>query len=65
VPDRARISQAIDELELAAIDERQQYRAALAVCTAMDRMGSTREEVREVLGALDLLRAAGGHRSHG
>jgi hypothetical protein len=63
VPDKARINQAIDELQMAAIDEHQQYRAALTVCAEMERMGSSREEILEVLAALDLLHTADHHRS--
>lgn len=61
-PDRAKVSRAIDELQMDALDEHQQYLAALTVCAEMDRMGSTRNEVREVLAALDLLRVADGRR---
>lgn len=62
-PNKARVTQAIDELQMAAIDEHQQYRAALTVCAEMERMGSTREEMLEVLGALDLLHTADHRRS--
>jgi hypothetical protein len=62
VPDETKINQVIDELQMAAIDEHQQYRAALTVCAEMDRMGSTQEEVLEVLGALDLLHVVHGRR---
>lgn len=62
VPDDANASRAIDELQMAAIDEHQQYRAALTVCAEMDRMGCGHEEIREVLAALDLLRVADGRR---
>lgn len=61
-PDRAKLNRAIDELQMDAIDEHQQYLAALTVCAEMDRMGSSQEEVREVLAALDLLRVADGRR---
>jgi hypothetical protein len=63
VPDQAKLNRAIDELQMDAIDEHQQYLAALTVCAEMDRMGSSQEEVREVLAALDLLRVADGRRS--
>jgi hypothetical protein len=63
VPDKSQVNRAIDELQMEAIDEHQQYRAALTVCAEMDRMGSSKEEIREVLGALDLLRTADGRRS--
>jgi hypothetical protein len=33
------------------------------VCAEMERMGSTREEILEVLAALDLLHTADHHRS--
>jgi hypothetical protein len=51
-PDRAKVSH-------------QQYLAALTVCAEMDRMGSSQDEVREVLAALDLLRVADGRRRSG
>jgi hypothetical protein len=62
VPDRAMASRALDELQMDAIDEHQQYLAALTVCAEMGRMGSTPDDVREVLAALDLLRVADGRR---
>jgi hypothetical protein len=65
VSDDAKANPPIDELQMAAIDEHQQYRAALTVCAEMDRMGCTREELREVLGALDLLDVAHSRRRSG
>jgi hypothetical protein len=63
-PDQSTDRRSIDELQMDAIDEHQQYLAALTVCAEMDRMGSTQDEVREVLAALDLLRVADGRRRH-
>jgi hypothetical protein len=65
VPDDAKANPPIDELQMAAIDEHQQYRAALTVCAEMDRMGCTHDELREVLGALDLLGVAHSRRRSG
>jgi hypothetical protein len=63
-PDQSTDRRSIDELQMDALDEHQQYLAALTVCAEMDRMGSTQDEVREVLAALDLLRVADGRRRH-
>jgi hypothetical protein len=63
VPEKPKIDRAIDELQMEAIDEHQQFQAALTVCAEMDRMGSSRDEIREVLGALGLLHTADGRRS--
>jgi hypothetical protein len=63
-PDQSTDRRSIDELQMDAIDEHQQYLAALTVCAEMDRMGSPQDEVREVLAALDLLRVADGRRRH-
>lgn len=37
------------------LTEEQRHRAALNVCSAMERQGRSRDQMREVLDALDLL----------
>jgi hypothetical protein len=54
MPDKARISQHIDALEMTPLDDEQRRRAALTVCTAMSRSGNTVAEIRCVLAALGL-----------
>jgi hypothetical protein len=54
MPDKSRITQHIDALEMTPIDDQQRRRAALNVCGVMTRMGNTGEQMRCVLAALGL-----------
>jgi hypothetical protein len=54
MPDKARISQHIDALELTPLDDAQRHRAALNVCSAMSRSGNSVAQMRCVLAALGL-----------
>jgi hypothetical protein len=49
MPDKARISQSIDALEMTPLDDEQRHRAALNVCAAMSRTGNTVAQMRCVL----------------
>jgi hypothetical protein len=54
MPDKARISQHIDALEMTPLDDEQRHRAALNVCAAMSRSGNSVAQIRCVLAALGL-----------
>jgi hypothetical protein len=54
MPDKARISQHIDALEMTPLDDEQRHRAALNVCAVMTRTGNSIAQIRSVLAALGL-----------
>jgi hypothetical protein len=55
VADNEHFARFINLLTVEPPTQQQRRRAALNVCAAMGRQGRTREQIREVLDALDLL----------
>ena len=49
------VSKAIDALDVTPVGDDRRRRAALTVCTTMHAGGHSLEQIREVLGCLDLL----------